>query len=181
LIVWACSSFHVPSLSLSFYCFLGLQYSLFSHFYSSLCQTFLLSFFPMVSRAFNPLISFDCDMCLSISSYHHYFSFLIFFLLTPWSTFPRPGARKRTRNGFLFILLMRSPSQGHSIAILLVQASSAPSRAMQEANVEEQVKISDFCGSKKFWAVFIFFLIGQKFFFLIQHWFWSSISIQLLH
>jgi hypothetical protein len=31
---------------------------------------------------------------------------------------------------------------------------------MQEANVEEQVKISDFYGSKKFWAVFVFFLIG---------------------
>jgi hypothetical protein len=28
---------------------------------------------------------------------------------------------------------------------------------MQEANVEEQVKISDFYGSKKFWAVFVFF------------------------
>ena len=79
MIVWACSSFHVPSFSLFFYCFLGLQCSFFSHFYSSLCQTFLLSFFPMVSRAFNPLISFDCDLCLSIFSSHHYFSFLIFF------------------------------------------------------------------------------------------------------
>ena len=160
MIVWACSSFHVPSLFLSIYCFIGLQRSLFSHFYSSLCQIFHLSFFPLVSRAFNPLISFDCDLSLSISSSYPFFSFLIFFLLTPWLTFPRPSARKWTRNGCLFILLMHSPSQGHSIAILLVQAFPATFRAMQEANVEEQVKISDFYGSKKFWAVFVFFLIG---------------------
>ena len=31
---------------------------------------------------------------------------------------------------------------------------------MQEENVEEQVKISDFRGSKNFSAVFDFFLIG---------------------
>ena len=129
MIVWACSSFQVPSFSLPFYCFLGLQCYFFSLFYSSLCQTFLLSFFPMVSRAFNPLISFDCDLCLSIFSSHHYFSFLIFFFSTPWLTFLRPSARKRTRNGFLFILSLHSPSQGHSIAILKVQAWSATLRA----------------------------------------------------
>ena len=180
MIVWACSSFHVPSLFLSIYCFIDLTRSLFSHFYSSLCQTFLLSFFPMVPRAFNPLISFDCDLSLSISSSYPFFSFLIFFLLTPWLTFPRPSARKWTRNGCLFILLMHSPSQGHSIAILLVQAFPATFRAMQEANVEEQVKISDFYGSKKFWAVFVFFLIGQKIFFFFQHSTRSLISIHLL-
>ena len=90
MIVWACSSFHVPSLSLSFYCFLGLQYSLFSHFYSALCQTFLLSYFPLVSRAFIPLISFDCDLSLSISSSHHFFPLLKFFCWLPYWPFRGP-------------------------------------------------------------------------------------------
>jgi hypothetical protein len=50
---------------------------------------------------------------------------------------------------------------------------------MQEANVEEQVKISDFYGSKKFWAVFVFFFNRTKIFFFsfsIQQGLWYQFT-----